>query len=54
MEFTFQDPKKSYRYFFNKMISTLYRISTAFGPPTVEKNNSSALKFGILGAAQIA
>ncbi|QKX55603.1 uncharacterized protein TRUGW13939_02699 [Talaromyces rugulosus] len=36
------------------MISTLYRIITAFGPPTVEKDNGSALKFGILGAAQIA
>ena len=35
------------------MISLLKRVSTSFSPPTVEKKGD-ALRFGILGAAEIA
>ncbi|KAH8701827.1 putative oxidoreductase [Talaromyces proteolyticus] len=35
------------------MASTVSRVFTAFGPPTIEKK-SDAIKFGILGAAKIA
>jgi hypothetical protein len=37
----------------NKMAAMVMRVFTAFGPPKVEKKND-AIRFGILGAAQIA
>ena len=38
---------------YNKMASLLFRVFTAFSPPTVEKK-SDAIRFGILGAARTA
>jgi hypothetical protein len=38
---------------FERMTSMLYRIYTGFSPPILEKK-SSAIRFGILGAAQTA